>query len=166
MYGRLDNLYHQYTIESSLDGKNWKTIVDKSNSREDVPNDYVELKEPVRARYIRYNNIHVPTPYLSISGLRVFGKGNGKAPEAVKEFEVKRQEDRRDAMITWEAQRGAQGYNIFWGIAPDKLYNSWLVYDEDELELKSLGRDQTYYFAIEAFNENGVSVRNKPVKAE
>lgn len=166
MYGRLSDLYHQYTVEASADGKNWETIVDKSQNREDVPNDYVELKAPVKARYIRYNNIHVPTPYLSVSGFRVFGKGTGKVPSAVKEFQVERQEDRRDAVINWNNIKNAQGYNVFWGIAPDKLYNSWLVYENNKLDLRSLSAGQTYYFAIEAFNENGVSERSKPVKVE
>lgn len=54
--------------------------------------------------------------------------------------------------------KGAQGYNVLWGIAPDKLYSSWMVYDGNELEMKSLTIDQDYYFAVEAFNENGVSL--------
>ena len=164
MYGRIEGLYHQYTVEASTDGKNWKTVIDKSKNQKDVPNDYVELGAPVKARYLRFNNIHVPTPFLSISGFRIFGKGSGKAPSAVKGFKVDRQEDRRDAMISWKAQKGAQGYNVFWGIAPDKLYNNWLIYDKNELDLKSLSADQTYYFAVEAFNENGVSKRSKPLK--
>ena len=60
-------------------------------------------------------------------------------------------------MLTWEAGKNCQGYNIRWGIAPDKLYNSWLVYGKNELLLKSLTTDQSYYFTIEAFNENGIS---------
>jgi hypothetical protein len=55
---------------------------------------------------------------------------------------------------------------VLWGIAPDKLYSSWMVYDKNSLELKSLTVDQTYYFAIEAFNENGVSERTRVVKAD
>lgn len=166
MYGRIPDLYHRYTVEVSTDGKNWKTIVDKSESNIDAPNDYVELEAPVAARYVRYNNLHVPTPYLSISDFRVFGKGHGKEPKNVRNFEVKRQEDRRNADISWDARDKAQGYNVFWGIAPDKLYNSWLVYGESELELRSLTTDQVYYFAVEAFNENGVSERTKPVKVD
>ncbi len=42
-----------------------------------------------KVRYIRYNNIHVPTPNLAISGLRVFGTGNGKLPSKVEGFKVK-----------------------------------------------------------------------------
>lgn len=166
LYGRIDSLYHQYSIEASMDGKNWMTLVDKRANLEDVPNDYVELESPVRARFIRYNNLHVPTPYLSISGLRIFGKGSGKLPRAVRDFSVERLEDKRDALISWKGQPNTQGYNVLWGIAPDKLYSSWLIYDDNQLELKSLGRDQVYYFAVEAFNENGVSPRSKPVKIE
>ena len=166
MYGRIPGLFHQYTVEVSKNGKDWEMLVDKSQSKIDAPNDYTELEEPVKARYIRYNNIHVPTPYLSISDFRIFGKGQGKEPKKVKDFEVQRQEDRRNATITWDEQEKAQGYNVLWGIAPDKLYSSWLLYGENELVLRALTTDQTYYFAVEAFNENGVSERTKPVKVE
>ncbi|WP_266204693.1 family 43 glycosylhydrolase [Pontibacter kalidii] len=166
LYGKVPGLYHRYVVEGSTDGKNWQTLVDRSDNYRDVPNDYVELGTPQTVRYIRYRNIHAPTPNLSISGLRVFGVGEGKAPARVKNFKVNRKQDRRDAMITWDKQANAQGYNVLWGIAPDKLYSSWMVYDDNKLDLKSLGVDQGYYFAIEAFNENGVSQRTKAVKVE
>ena len=105
-------------------------------------------------------------PYLSISDIRVFGTGYGKVPKEIKGLTVDRNEDRRDAQISWDTQSGSQGYNVLWGIAPDKLYSSWLVYDKNGLELKSLNTDQSYYFALEAFNENGVSKRSKIVKVE
>ncbi|NEU09935.1 family 43 glycosylhydrolase [Flavihumibacter sp. R14] len=166
LYGRLPGLYHRYVIEGSNDGKSWRKLVDRENSFRDVPNDYVELGMPETVRYLRYRNIHVPTPNLAISGLRVFGISGGKAPSAVKGFKVNRYKDRRDAMLSWQKKEGAQGYNVLWGIAPDKLYNSWMVYDKDSLELKSLSVDQEYYFSVEAFSENGVSPKVKPVKAE
>ncbi|PTX21255.1 F5/8 type C domain-containing protein [Pontibacter mucosus] len=166
LYGKVPGLYHRYMMEGSTDGKNWKTLVDRSDNYRDVPNDYVELGTPQTVRYIRYRNIHVPTPNLAISGLRIFGVGQGKAPARVKNFKVNRQQDRRDAMITWDKQANAQGYNVLWGIAPDKLYSSWMVYEDNKLDLKSLGVDQGYYFAIESFNENGVSERTKPVKVD
>lgn len=165
-YGRVPNLYHRYVIEGSLDGKEWIELVDKSRNFQDVPNDYVELGEPQRVRYIRYNHTHVPTPHLSLSDFRVFGKGEGKAPASVKDFQLQRHEDRRDITLAWDEVRGAQGYNIKWGITPDKLYSSWLVYDENSHHMKSLGRDQVYYFAIEAFNENGISELSEVIKVE
>lgn len=164
LYGRPENMYHRYNVQGSVDGKTWVSLVDRNKSFKDVPNDYVELENPQRVRYIRYHNVHVPTPYLAISGLRVFGKGEGPILEAVKTFKVARQSDKRDALISWNQVKGAQGYNIKWGIAPDKLYNSWLVYDTNQLDLKSLTIDQTYYFSIESFNENGVSKPTNPIK--
>ena len=166
MYGRIAGLYHRYRIEGSSDGINWEVLVDRSNSYRDVPNDYVELAEPKVVRYIRYSNIHVPTPHLAISGIRVFGKGQGKAPAAVKNFRAERLRDRRDALLTWEKQENSQGYTIRWGIAPDKLYNSWMVYDDQSLLLKSLTADQSYWLTIEAFNENGISERSKSFKID
>lgn len=162
IYGRAQDLYHRYLIEGSADGTAWTNLVDRKNSFKDLPNDYVELSTPATVRYIRYKNIHVPTTNLAISDIRVFGVGEGKVPSVVKDFSVKRLNDRRDAQISWGKQANVQGYNVYWGIAPDKLYNSWMVYDK-ELLLKSLGTDQGYYFTIEAFNERGVSPRTKIV---
>src|SRR5688572_25696581 len=65
MYGKIPGLYHSYTIEGSVDGKTWSLLVDRKNSFKDVPNDYVEIGVPQTVRYIRYRNIHVPTPHLA-----------------------------------------------------------------------------------------------------
>lgn len=164
MYTKDITLRHRYRMQGSLDGKEWFILVDRSRSFRDTPNDYVEVDEPRRARYIRYENIEVPTPHLAISDIRVFGKGEGKKPVAVSGFKVERQKDRRDVQLSWRAVDGAQGYNIRWGIAPDKLYSSWLVYDVTELYLRSLTVDQEYYFTVEAFNENGVGESCKPIQ--
>ena len=166
LYGRIPGLHHRYMIEGSLDGEDWEVLVDKTNSYEDVPNDYVELNHPQTVRFIRYKNIHVPTTNLSISDLRVFGLGQGRPPAQVKNLTVKRVHDRRNASITWDAQNNVQGYNVRWGIAPDKLYSSWLVYGKNHLDLRSLNVDQKYFFQVEAFNENGVSERSKLIEAE
>ena len=166
LFGRVPGLYHRYVIQGSTDGSNWTMLVDRSKSFKDVPNDYVELATPSTVRFIRFKNIHAPTPHLSIAGLRVFGVGKGKTPATVKNFAVNRKTDRRDAMITWAAQPNTQGYNILWGIAPDKLYNSWMIYNKNELLLKSLSTDQAYYFSIEAFNENGISAKTNIIKVE
>ena len=165
LYGRVPNLHHRYTVEGSLDGKTWTILVDKKDSFTDNPNDYLALETAATVRYIRYNNVKVPTGHLAISGFRVFGKGAGSLPGTPANFQVTRNTDRRDATLSWKAVKGSQGYNIKWGIAPGKLYSSWLVYDKNTLDLKSLNIDQTYYFTVEAFNENGVSRPTAPKKA-
>jgi hypothetical protein len=166
MYGRIPNLYHRYIMEGSADGNNWEVLVDRSNNYLDVPNDYVELTTPKTVRFLRYRNFHVPTPHLAVSGLRIFGTGSGKPPAMVRNLKAKRRQDRRDVLISWDKQENAQGYNVRWGITPEKLYSSWLVYDENQLEMKNLTVDQEYWISVEAFNENGISKRSNSIKAE
>jgi hypothetical protein len=166
IYTRVNGLRHRFTIEVSEDGENWETVVDRSDSFKDAPNAYIALNQPVRAKFVRYNNVKVPGKNLGISEIRVFGKGYGEKPAQVKNFKVNRQEDRRNASFSWEPVEGAQGYNIRWGIAPDRLYHSWLVYDVNEHFMRCLDRNTEYYFSIEAFNENGISEKTDIIKVK
>jgi hypothetical protein len=161
IYTRTEGLKHQFIIEVSEDGTNWQTVVDRSNSDKDTPNAYIVLEKPIKAKYVRYNNKKVPGANFAMSEFRVFGLGLGSKPEKVSGFKINREEDRRDIAFSWKPIVGAQGYNISWGIAPDKLYQSWLVYDTDEHFMRCLDRDTPYYFSIEAFNENGISEKSK-----
>ncbi|WP_179333505.1 family 43 glycosylhydrolase [Winogradskyella costae] len=166
IYTRVEELKHQFTIEVSEDGTKWQTVVDRSNSEKDTPNAYIVLDEAVQAKYVRYKNIKVPGANFAMSEFRVFGLGLGAQPANVSKFEVKREEDRRDVSLTWNLVEGAQGYNIRWGIAEDKLYQSWQVYDTNEHFMRSLDRDTPYYFTIEAFSENGISESSEVIFVE
>lgn len=44
-----------------------------------------------------------------------------------------------------------------YGVAPDKLYHAWLVYDASSLTLSTLVKGQDYYICVDSFNENGVT---------
>jgi len=165
--GKINGIYHQYKIYQSDDGKKWKVLVDKSNNKTDVPHDYIELAQPVNTRFIKLENIHMPTGKFAISGLRVFGNGNGAKPEMVKQFIVLRTEkDKRSAYIKWSPVVTAFAYNIYYGIAPDKLYNCVMVHDLNEYWFKVMDKEKPYYFSIEAINENGVSERTKVIKVD
>jgi hypothetical protein len=158
--GKRTDQYHQYKALYSVDGKKWSVLIDKSKNQKDVPHEYVELPAGVQARYIRIENVHMPTGTFALSGLRVFGSGNGPAPETPKQFFVLRTEkDKRSAYIKWSPVDGAYGYNIYFGTAPDKLYTSIMVLGNNEYWLKTMDRTKTYYFAIEAFNESGLSTQ-------
>jgi hypothetical protein len=158
--GKSVNAYHQYKLYASADGKNWKVIADKSTNKTDVPHDYIELASPVQARYIKLENIHMPTGKFAISGLRVFGKGNGSVPAMVKNFIVLRTEkDKRSAWLKWAPNDNAYAYNIYMGTAPDKLYSCIMIYGQNEYYYKGMDNQKTYYFQIEALNENGISQR-------
>ena len=158
-WGRMPNLRQRYLVEASEDGARWRVLVDYRNSFRDAPHNYIELDQPIEARYIRYRHHYVPGKNLAMGDIRVFGLGRGKKPATVKGFTVVREADERNARISWKAVKGAQGYNVLWGVALDKLYSSWMVYGDNSLDLRALTVGQKYYFAIESFNENGISQR-------
>ena len=96
--GKQTGIYHQYILYSSTDGKKWNVLVDKSNNHTDVPHDYIELRTPAKIRFIKLVNQHMPSGKFAISGLRVFGHGEGPLPDTVKDLIVLRTEkDRRSA---------------------------------------------------------------------
>jgi len=158
--GKMQGIYHQYQILGSLDGKKWFMVLDKSKNRTDVPHDYAALNKPVQARYLKIVNHHMAAGKFALSGFRIFGEANVPKPKEVKEFNVLRGDhERRNVWIKWAKDTHATGYVIYWGIAPDKLYNSAMVYGANEYYLRALHRDMPYYFQIEAFNEAGVGGR-------
>ena len=165
-HNRANDIYYQYRILASDDGQNWTLAVDKSDNDRDVPHDYIELREALNTRYLRIENLHMPSSgYFCLSEVRVFGKAEGALPQAVKKFTVKRDKnDRRNAMITWAPIDGAYGYNIYFGIAPDKLYHCITVNGDTQYDMRGLDLGTEYYFAIEALAETGRSPLSKTVK--
>ncbi len=161
-----NKVYIQLKFYSSLDGKTWNELFNNSNLKEDHPNHYIELKKSVKARYIKYENVYAPTPNLAVCAIRIFGNGNSNNPLTPRNLKVVRHVDERDATITWEAVEGVVGYNILWGIAKDKLYQTYQMFADEgsKLELRALNIGQKYSFAIEAFDENGVSTLSEVVE--
>ena len=142
-----------YTVETSLDGETWTL-------REDVAREcssgYYEYAGGIRARYIRVTGGALPYGQtLRVSGLRVFGDVEGDRPAQADAKAVR--VDALDGKISWQHIENAQGCNVRYGIAPDKLYQSWLVYDADEVTLSTLMAGQTYYVCVDSFNENGIT---------
>lgn len=162
---------HKYIIYSSNDNKNWKVLVDKSKNTKDVPHDYIELEKPVAARYLKLENIQMPTGKFAVSGFRVFGKGTGQKPNAVQNFvplraEAKKKGERRSVWFKWQQEENADGYVIYFGKSADKLYGSIMVYGKNEYYFNGLDRSDAYYFQIEAFNNNGIGPKSEVKKSE
>ena len=165
--GKARNIYHQYVLYHSLDGKTWQVLVDKRNNQTDVPHDYIELAKPLRTRFIKLENIHMAAGKFAISGLRVFGKADKPAPDTVKQFIVLRGDsERRNAWLKWSPVDEATGYTLYVGTAPDKMYTSVMVYGKNEYYFRAMDIDKTYYFQIEAFNEAGIGKRTQPQRAD
>lgn len=166
IFGRPDTLKQQFVISASLDGEEWEVIADYSDNQRDMPHGYIELPEAVEARYIKYDHVHCSTKNLAISEFRVFGNGKEEVLAAPADFTVERQEDRRNALLSWTPNPDAMGYVIYWGIAEDKLNLSAQMYDQASYELRALNTDQGYYYQVEAFNENGISERSEIIYTE
>ena len=165
--GKSLGVFHQYKLYYSADGKKWTILKDKSDNKTDVPHDYIELEKPVQARFIKLENIHMPTGKFAISGLRVFGNGNRAKPTEVKNFIVLRTEkDKRSAYLKWRPSNNAYAYNIYYGTNPQKLYTCIMVHDFNEYWLKTMDKEKTYFFTIEAINENGTSPKTIILKTE
>ena len=62
-----------------------------------------------------------------------------------------------DALVSWEPVENAQGCNVVYGESPDKLYHSWLVYGDCQVNLSTLIAGQSYTVRVDSFNENGVT---------
>lgn len=162
---------HKYILSVSDNQKNWKVIADKSKSSKDVPHEYIELENPVKGRYLKIENVAMPDGKFALSGFRAFGKGSGKVPDRVKNFAPLRsgpkvKGERRNVWFKWEQEPQADGYVIYFGKSPDKLYGSVMVYGKNEYYLNALDRSDAYYFQIEAFNNNGIGPRTPVIKVE
>lgn len=171
LMGKTLDKFHQYKILASNDGKKWTTLIDKSQNKTDVPHDYIELETPAKARFLKLENIKIPSGKFALSGFRVFGKGQGKAPEMVQNFMVLRADakkfgERRSSWIRWQQNNEADGYVIYFGKSPDKLYGSIMVYCQNDYFFSGMDRTDTYYFQIEAFNNNGISKRTEVIKVD
>jgi hypothetical protein len=127
----------------------------------------VELLKQVNTRFLKIENIHTPTGSFAISDFRVFGLAQGEKPAQVSNFKVDRSAaDPRNAMISWSPAKGAYGYNIWYGVSPGKLYNCITVNSATNYNFRGMDKGTTYYFAIEALGESGVSEKGKVVEVK
>jgi hypothetical protein len=167
LYG-IDSVYPaRFRVTGSRDGTTWTTLADLSKETRDRPNAYVELPAAKRVRYVRYVHGRVGAPNLAISDLRVFGNGHGSAPQPPTGVTARRDADERNAFVSWAPVAGAVGYNVRWGIAADKIRQTYQVWADapTELEVRALNVGVEYWFGVEAFDENGVSPMTTPVRA-
>ncbi|MGI6232913.1 MAG: family 43 glycosylhydrolase [Prevotella sp.] len=163
---RANDTYYQYRVWASNDGQHWTLAVDKSDNDRDVPHDYVELRKPLNTRYLKVENLHMPgRGNFCLSDFRVFGRAQGVAPAAPKAFKAERSKaDQRNAMLSWRPVKDAYGYNIYYGVAKDKLYHCITVNGNNTYDLRGLDVGTSYWFAIQSLAETGTSSITKPQK--
>ena len=150
----------RYLLEGSVDGEHFFALEDKTKADTDLSHDFFVYENGIEVRYIRLSDMKVPYGQKPcISGLRVFGKGSGDLPEQVSyvverisgiDMEVVMKSQEKDAAD------GTTGYNILWGLKPDKLYHSYLTYDSKK-RIGALVDGESYYVRVDVFNENGIT---------
>ena len=87
------DLATQWRLTGSADGKDWFVIEDKSDVQTDLTHDLILREEGIRVRFLRLSDMAVPYGQQPcISGLRVFGLGQGEKP-AAPVFTVRREND-------------------------------------------------------------------------
>ncbi len=144
---------YAYRLEYSRDGESWLPFGPAQETL--LPHHLIE--DAADARYLRVTLLRAPYGQnFALSGLRVFGRGNGALPPPAAGIAAKRL-DAVTGVIRWEAPTGVHAC-IRLGIAPDKLYHSILLYDQREYAIPFLNREtETYFFAVDTFSENGVT---------
>jgi xylan 1,4-beta-xylosidase len=168
IFAELPGLRTRFRILWSTDGQTWSTFASRMNSERDSPNAYVQGERPVRARYVRYEHGEAPGAHLAIADFRVFGTAAGAAPAAPANIVVKRGEDQRNAIVTFDAVPNPAGgrilgYNVRWGVKRDRLHLTYQVWADDlaarggSVEIRALNTGVDYAFAVEAFGDTGVS---------
>lgn len=150
------SLKTRYLLEGSADGQTWTVLEDKRNADSDLSHDYLQF-DGETLRYLRITATELPYgESFALSGLRVFGKGNGELPAQVTTVTAQ-YTDPMTAQLRWPQAPGAMGYDVKYGIAPDKLYSSYMVYDAPQVLLTTLNKGQAYYVRIDSFNETGIT---------
>ena len=164
-YGRLVNDTYQYTLEISDDGTTWRMLLDRRGGGRDAPHEYVQLDQPVTARYVKLTNSHSPAgAVFSLSGLRIFGNGMGTPPAAVTGATAQHETNRRLMDVSWQASPSADFYIVRFGLSADRLTRNYQVYGGTSGTIPGLDTDLNYFFTIDAVNDSGIT-RGTQVKS-
>lgn len=148
--------YTRWLLEGSVDGKEYFVIEDKQNAETDLSHDLIVKEDGIKVRYIRCTINELPyNQNACISGLRVFGIGNGEMPHRVSGVTIERL-DELDLLVKWDKEN-VVGYNVLWGFAPDKLYHSYMIFGKKEIKIRALIKGQTVYIRVDSFNEKGIT---------
>jgi len=146
----------RWLLEYSADGETFEVMEDKSNAETSLPHDLVVMENGGRARYLRLTVVEQPFRQAAcISGIRVFGFGEGNPPGRVEEVVCEKTGD-LDVGITWQGV-DAVGYEVYWGYAPDKLYHSKEVLGQEHTKIGAFIKGQKAWGRIDAFNRCGIT---------
>ena len=149
----------RWILEGSADDLHYQVIEDKSTALTDLPHDLIVREKGLRIRYLKLTVQEVPYAQRPcISGFRVFGKGNGDAPAPAEAIAARTDELSFEVEIRSgeEGSDRALGYNILWGSGPEKLYHSYMTF-QNKQKIGALVKGRSYCVRVDSFNENGIT---------
>ncbi len=155
--GRDNHFSYRYTLEVSDDGCDWRMLADRRDSCDDLSHDYYQF-EDAGFRFIKLTN-HGTVPAggrFAVSGIRVFGCGNGDAPEKAPVFEAVRDTDGRNMRVTWEEVEGAEGYFVRFGVDENELHTHFQIIGGTEANIRCLINGVRYRVTVDSYNKNGI----------
>ncbi len=157
-----DENFEAYKLYSSQNGKDWEIVVDKTQNKKCSPHDFIALKKPLKARYLKVENVHTSKlGKFAIRDVRAFGFCEIPKPAQVQNASAIRDKaDGRNITFKWKPVEGVQGYVIYYGVAKDALHLN-IQYQNptaEKLTVSCFNRAaKNYYFRIDAYNEGGVT---------
>lgn len=144
----------RWLLEGALEQGAYEELCDKRKADTNLPHDLVVIETGKKIRYLRLSAMEIPFGQAPcVSGLRVFGFGQGSAPEVPRATVTR--SGALDLDITMQAD-GAIGYNVLWGSTPQTLYHSYLTFEE-HCHIGTLVAGQSYVVRVDAFNVNGIT---------
>ena len=150
--------YIRWLLEGSADAEHWTVIEDKREADSDLPHDLIVRENGMRLRYIRLTVTELPYGVAPcVSGLRVFGRGNGQKPPRP-EITAKRLGE-LDFELSAKENAETTGFQILWGHRADKLYHSCMCMGAtlDNMRIGALVKSRDCFVRVDAFNENGIT---------
>lgn len=142
-----------YELSVSSDGSEYRPYGQSGVS--DLPHRL--FVSEAKARYVKV--VFHSFPYganPTLSNIRVFGLDDKDKPAETLVKEGRRISATK-AQFAWEKDR-AYAHVIRLGIAPNKLYSSYTVYENTNATITFLNEEgQRYFYAIDAINESGIT---------
>ncbi|MDO5310238.1 MAG: family 43 glycosylhydrolase [Planctomycetia bacterium] len=157
---------YKYLVECSEDAETWRVLFDRSNNAQDQIYELLVTPKAERTRYLRVTNkTDFEVGKFSVSEFRVFGHADGKTPGGVENFKSVRQDNRRRIAMSWNPREDAVGYIVRWGASKDRMNHAARVY-ATEVDYGFFDAEQTYYVAVQPFNEVGLGETSQVVEVK
>jgi hypothetical protein len=65
--------------------------------------------------------------------------------------------DARKATVSWSPVKGADFYIVRYGLAPDRLFSNYQIYQATTMTLNALNAGVSYVATVDAVNDSGVT---------